>query len=295
MGIINSANLLGFKSSQQLFDRIKKRLSSFDAMGLIDDGDFHKHVKYILEQLGKAVYKECEAVLPLKDFKTRLPKNFAYLYAAYRCSFSWHGTKTINEQRPWIYYTDTEITENPNECCINCCDEGPDKTKIVIRTYVNGDSETCTSKTSPILLSLSSNVRDMCTEDCLSLYCPGNDEITITDGYIYSMFTDDSIYMQYYGLPMDENGLPMIPENENVEKAIEYYIYTQLFEEFYWNSTVPNMREMKTDASMSYDFHMGMARYWAKLPSFQSGIQSIRRQRSNKKFYNFIFDRTVIR
>jgi hypothetical protein len=304
MGVINAENTLKYKSSQQLFDRIKKRLSSFDSNGLIDDGDFHKHVKYILEQLGNAVYKECEAVLPVKDFKARLPNNFKFFHAAYRCSFKWsgQGVKSINEQKPWIYYMDTEVTQIcPPNCKIEC---KPDfgKTKIVIRTFVNGEDSTGVSHSQSLLI-LSPNVRDLCTDDCPSITHRGHThsnnghnqrEITIDNEvtHIRTRFNEDSIYIQYYGLPIDEFELPMIPDQENIEKAIEYYIYSQLFEEWYWNTTVPDIVRMLADARQQYDFHLGMARSWAKLPSFAKMVQAIRRQRGNRKFYYLQNDRT---
>lgn len=295
MGAINAENMLKFKSSDALFDRIKKRLNSFDAQGLIDDGDFSKHVVYILEEIGQAVYRECEAVLPVKDFKTRLPGNFKNFYAAYRCSFNWSGgPKSINEQKPYFFYYDTEITRDcPKECTIECKPEYG-KTKVVIRTFVNGECNEGTCH-SPRLLTLSPNVRELCVEGCLNQFASHQGEIGVKDGYILTNFDSDSIYIQYYGLPIDEHGLPMIPDNENVEKAIEYYIYTQLFEEWYWNSTVPDMARMLGDARQQFTFYIGMARYWGRLPSFQKQVQSIRRQRGYNKFYYSQTDRTIAR
>lgn len=295
MGVINAENTLKFKSSKPLFDRIKKRLSSFDAMGLIDDGDFHKHVKYVLGQLGLAVYKECEAILYVKDKKVKLPNNFDTYHAAFKCNHNFSDTKSINEQKPLIYYTDTEVTQEcPNNCCIECVGETLGKTKIVIRTFVNGD-ETVGTFSNPVLLSLSPNVKVRCSDDCLNLFSTKRDEITIDDdGIIHTRFDEGHIYLQYYGLPFDENELPMIPDQEDIEKAIEYYIYSQLFEEFYWNSTVPGVGAFMQDALQKYELkYLPQARYWARLPSFQRMIESIRRQRSRRKFFYFQGDRTI--
>jgi len=305
MGVINVENFLKFKSSQPLFDRIKKRLSSFDSMGLLDDGDFSKHVVYILEQLGQAAYKECEAILTVNDFKARIPTNFKIFHAAYRCTFKWNrNPPSINEQRPFFFYTDTEISRicGPDSCGAQCIqDHG--KTKIVIRTFVNGEDHIGTSHGHPKLLMLSPNVKEMCTDDCLSLDHHHNghhqgyhshDEIGVDSNikHIITRFNDDKIHLQYYGWAMDEFELPMIPDNEFIEKAIEYYIYTQLFEEWYWNGTIQDIVRMLADARQQYDFHIGMARSWAKLPSFQKMVQAIRRQRGNRKFYQFAFDKT---
>jgi hypothetical protein len=133
----------------------------------------------------------------------------------------------------------------------------------------------------------------LCAEGCLNQFSSNQGEINVKNGFILTNFDCDSIYLQYYGIPIDENGLPMIPDNEHVEKAIEYYIYQTLFEEWYWNSTFPDMARMLGDTRQQFSFHMGMATYWAKLPSFARAIQAIRRQRGNKKFYYSAQDRTI--
>lgn len=300
MGIINAENTLRFKSSTPLFDRISKRLSSFDSAGLIDTGDFHKLVKDVLEQLGVGVYKECEAILHPKEFEAKLPDNFKMFHAAYRCSFKWHGTKSINEQRPIIFYRDTENTQICSSNCKLECSHDCGKTKIVIRTFVEGDEVIGTSHNLR-LLQLSPNVRSLCTDDCPSLL-PNHhnrireNEININSSvtHILTNFNDDKIYIQYYGLPIDEHGMPMIPDQTEIEKAIEYYIYSQLFEEFYWNSTIPDIVRMLGDVRVEADKYMSQAKFWVNLPSFQKMVNSIRRQRGNKKFYYFSQDRTVV-
>src|SRR5688572_32813394 len=118
MGIINAENTLQCKSSEQLFARVKKKLSSFDALGLIDDGDFYDYVICVVKELGLAVLKECEAVIHVKDRKVRLPNNFYMFHAAFKCTPDFDSVPSINEQKPLIYYTDTEVSQEcPNKCC----------------------------------------------------------------------------------------------------------------------------------------------------------------------------------
>lgn len=294
MGVINAENMLQFKSSEQMFARIKKRLSSYDAEDLIDDGDFHKHVVYILEELGVAVQRECEAIVHVKGFKVKLPNGFKQYYAAWRANSKGGTSQSINEQNnPWIYYQDTEITRDcPSNCKWECCKDDYGKMKIVIRTFVNGgENEYYFENFSGLRLSPH---RTIC-EDGQKISKAYPNEIFIDDqGYMHTGFENGSVYMQYFGLPIDERGLPMIPANESVERAIEYYIYTQLFEEFYWNSTVPNIGNMLQDARNQYGFYMPQARYWAKLPSFQKMLNSIRKSRARNKFFNFAVDNTIV-
>lgn len=294
MGVINAENMLKFKSSQQMFDRIKKRLSSYDSEDLIDDGDFHKHVVYILEELGQAVYKECEALVKISNYKGKMPVNMKVFHAAMKCRMKGGRVKSINEQKPLIYYQDTEISQEcpPNNCGIKC-HEDMGKTKIVIRTFVNGEDEEC-SMDAVCGLRLAPGSM-LCTEDGQKMFRQYPDEIVIDDdGYVHTAFQEDYIYIQYYGTPIDANGLPMIPVNETIEKAIEYYILTQLFEDFYFNSTVPNVGQFLQYAKGEYNFYMPQARYWAKLPTFQKMVNSIRKARSRNKFFEYMTDKTRV-
>jgi hypothetical protein len=164
---------------------------------------------------------------------------------------------------------------------------------------VNGEDECTGTSNQHRLLILSPNVKELCTEDSLSIHSHehhhSHDEISFDKDikHILTRFDDDSIYLQYYGLPMDEFGLPMIPDQNHIENAIEYHIYSMLFEEWYWNATVPDIVRVLADARQQYEFHMGMATSWVKLPSFKRMIQSIRRQRASRKFYYFGNDNTV--
>lgn len=295
MGVIDAANTLQFKSSKSMFDRIKKRLASYNQGDFMDRGDFHKLVAYQMEQWGLATYRECEAVIEVKGRKGKLPPNFKILHAAYKCTpeFNHGSVASINEQRPWIYYTQVEATpECPNQCCIKCVGE-PGRTRIVVRTFVNGDDARDISFKNPTLLRVSANVREICTEDSLSLNCSSPDEITISDGHVSTASDFDSIFFQYYGQPLDENGLPMIPEDETYEKALEYYIYTEIFQTLYWNA-IPNVVNFYQDAKADYAFYAQKAKIKAVFPSFQKMIEMIRRQRTARKFYYFPFDQTII-
>lgn len=297
MGKINPENTLTFESSQQLFNKVKKRLSSFDALGLIDDGDFYDHVYYVLEGLGLSAYQECEAVIPICDGVGKMPKNLRVHHATFKLRADYGNPPTINEQIPYIYYQTETSNVCPNKCCIECVGD-ESKQKIVVRTFVNSD-EPCERKWSrqfPMVLSPNVRGRHHRHNDrnC-AVFSSAENEFTIDDKRnVHVNFDKGELYMQYYGLPFDENELPMVPDQIDISTAIEYRIYSQLFEEFVWNSTVPNIGPLLNDARAQFDFHYGQARYWAKLPSFQRMCQSIRRQRSRNKFWYSATDRTMI-
>lgn len=300
MGIINAENLLQFRTTTELFNRVKKKLSSFDSQNMIDEGDFYDYVVYILEKLGVAVYMECEAVIHVKHFKAKMPCNFKFWYAGYKVHREFGFVPSINEQKPWIYFQDNEISQicpgNIGNCKIGCDD--PDdfgKTKLVIRTFVNGDSFE-EQFHNPIELFLSPNVKDKCAPHAKKVVSSHLNEVTIDhEHWLHTKFEKDEVYLQYYGLPIDENFLPMIPDESSIEKAIEYYIYTMLFEEWYLNSSVPNIGEQLKYVKNEYEHnHFPQAMYYVKLPSFQRCIQSIKLMRSKGKYFEWNFDRTRV-
>lgn len=300
MGKINAENLLQFRSSAELFNRIKKKLSSFDSQNMIDEGDFYGYVVYVLEALGVAVYRECEAVIHVEHHKAKMPCNFKYWYAGYKVHREFGNVPSINEQRPFIFYQDNEISQicpaSSGNCKIGCDDpNGKSITKVVVRTYVNGD-EFMDHYAHGQELFLSPNVREKCDPNARKVNRTHLNEVTIDDeGYLHTVFEKDSVYLQYYGLPFDKDFLPMIPDQSSIEKAIEFYIYTQLFEEWYLNSSVPNIAQQLKYVKDEYNhMHWPQALYYVKLPGFQRTIQSIKLMRSKGKWAEWNFDRTRV-
>ena len=276
MGRIVPENNLKFRKSTELFNKVSGFLNTYSQQGIIDEGDFYDYIIYILEQLGVAVYAEHQALIKVKDHVAKLPCNFKTWEVAYKCHPAQHNIKSINEQRPWIFYMDNEITrECPNDCCVECVGEEQGKTKIVME------------------LVLSPNVQRRDSEHCERIIHSRINEVTIDGDELLCNFTDDSIFIKYYGLPLDEDYLPMIPDNPDIEAAIEYYIYKRLFEQWYLNSTVPDAVQKLQYVSNQHDYYLRQARYWAKLPSFQRLVQSIRRKRNTLNIYQ-MQDRTRV-
>jgi hypothetical protein len=299
MGVINAERMLQFRSTKELFSRINGFLESFAANNLIDTGDFWDYIIYMYDQLGVGIFKECEALVEVKHHVAKLPCNFKLWYAAYKChrNAGGEGVPSINEQQPWIWYQQAELS---TVCAddMNLEKTGPHgevvKNKLVIRTFVNGD---------PFFnefhgmqpLYLGPNVKDYHDPHCMKVVPAGWNEVTIDqDKTMRFRFEHDHVYMQYYGIPFDEDYLPMIPDESSIEKAIEFYIYTQLFEKWYLNSTVPNIADKLAYVKREYAYHFAQARYWVKLPSFQKMCQSIRTMKGNLKFYNPTNDRTRV-
>jgi len=143
-------------------------------------------------------------------------------------------------------------------------------------------------------LYLGPNVKNYCDPHCMRVVPAGWNEVTIHDKTMRFRFKENHVYMQYWGIPFDENYLPMIPDESIIESAIEYYIYTKLFEKWYLNSTVPDIANKLKYVKPEYEEYFKQAKYFVNLPSFQKMCQSIRIMKGNLKFYNPTVDRTRV-
>jgi hypothetical protein len=289
MSTINPGNNLQFKSTDSLFARVRKKLNSFDNAGILDEGDWYKYIKDVIVDLGCAVYEEHEAIVMVKDFKGPLPDDFSYLYAAYKCTPDIANTdskNTLFPQTGFVFYIDE--THEPYKQCKNCYAakrEFVDGEKITIRTYIQGQP-LLLNFSNRQLLQLSGNVKGLCDEKCKNLFYRCNYEITLDKSTLYANFNNDSVYMKYYGLALDrESGLPMIPDHSYIENAIEDYIVYRIFEDFWFNGSVPDIENRYRVAKSNSVESMSQARYWTKMPTFQNAINKIRFDRKNLRIY----------
>jgi hypothetical protein len=289
MSLINPANTLNFKSTDNLFARVRKKLKSYNAAGLIDEGDFYYWIKEVIEKLGVSVYDEHQAIMSIEAFKAPLPDNFSYLYAAYKCTPSAvdnSSHNTLFPQTGFVFYT--EETHEPFRKCKNCYAAKIDYVhgdKITIRTYIEGQPFVL-NFTNPLLLRLSKNVKGMCHDESPNLSCRSQSEITLNKGFMHTNFDKDCVYIEYYGLAIDpESGLPMVPDNTFIEKCIEDYIIYQIIEALWFNGEAPDMDKRYQVAKANYEESLKSALYYVKLPAFQTIINKIRFDRKNLRVY----------
>src|ERR1019366_6282646 len=139
----------------------------------------------------------------------------------------------------------------------------------------------------PILLHLSPNVKPVYVDEDSPCINNGSQfEITIDGTHIYTNFHHDVIYMKYYGFPTSKDtGLPLIPNINAVEKAIEWYIIWQSLLSLWFNSEVPDLQNKYKEAEQHYNFWFAQALYEVKLPTFQALVDKIRLNRKYLSTY----------
>jgi hypothetical protein len=164
------------------------------------------------------------------------------------------------------------------------------------RTYIHGKPNIINYRR-PILLRLGTNARQIVDPNRRNPDVVEGwdndwhrhhdlDEITIHNGFVHTHFEEGHIFMKYYGFAMDEEtGLPLVPHNTFIEKAMEDYIIFRIMEDLWFNGIVPDMDNRYKLARANSDDSMKMALYYCKLPSFQEAINYIRVQRKNLRIY----------
>lgn len=281
MGNITGSNIYTFKPATQLFSKVKREFASLGAANLINEADFPDMIDQCLKDIGVGVMQEQEAILTVRNNQAILPTNFKQLYAAYKCSCC---TET---HVPKKHFQNQSVFENDitcetlcrtANCKIHCQPKERVIERITIKQYVN---EECIDRAwKPIcLLKLSPNVKPKCTEDCLNLMATSADEITISNGRIYTNFTDGDIYLKYYGFPLDEDGYPMIIDKPEFEKLCEAYIKWKLFQDFWLMDKLQNAGQKMQYLEQHYLRALGDAQFEDKIPSFEHMLQFARTTR----------------
>lgn len=292
MGAITGDNPNIFKSASIIYGNVKRDLSSYESAGVLDEGEFARHINHVLKLLGLGVYKEKEAFMAVNNFKACLPEDFAQLYVAYKCSpfLSKHDLIHQQGQATSVYNDVTWALLKVGSNCETVCSEEEDTKvleKITVRQYVREEAVNFGfANFIPLVLGPHTK-RDMIAEDCM---VPPSSafEISISDGQIYANFSKDSIYMKYYAYPKDENGVPEIPDIEYVEKAMEWCIKYEILMNMWINNSVPGIENRWQYAKQQYDFWMSEAKKFLQLSSFAQMVETARRNRRYNKIALFV-------
>lgn len=280
MGVITGSSKNTFVSCEEIYSKVRRELRSYASSNLIDEGDFPVYTGEVLEFLGISSMKECEAIIEIENHQASLPLDFVELYAAYKCNVNTNSEIWRPQGATSIRQDITcEILGVKNDCSIDCCYDETILKKVTTQMFIN-DQVHCLDYNIECLLSLSPNVKSLCSEDCLNKMYTSEREITINNKVITANF-DGCIYMKYYGFPLDIDGLPMIPDIIFIKKVVEKYIKYQLLLSWWYNSDVGDIQNKWQKAEAEYNLAFAEAKYYLKLPSFSTLLNEARNQRNN--------------
>jgi hypothetical protein len=202
--------------------------------GLIDEQSVAKWVTYALGKFGANVLTLQEGVVYVKRGVATLPDNYEKLQLAAKCDVGCVEVEedvenVLIESRFWRERTERELQW---DSCSPSCKKSHDKT--IVENYFYKGTKATFRYTSPTLLKLGKTMkRDSCASECRNLVVQDCEhEISILGKTMYTNFTEGVVYLQYYGIEVDEDGMPIIPETFSKEcvEYIEYYVKRRLYE-----------------------------------------------------------------
>lgn len=278
-----------FKSAGSLFARIMEDFSSFSKAQLIDEGMFYKDVKYVLTILGILWFREAETILDVKNYRTALPVDFKLLDAAYSCQGNIVSTPQpdglVLQQLSFDHYPSADPNNHAAPCCGSNCltPDEPIFNRHIMTLVKRGDC--MWQYHTPKLLRVGNiNTKRQCTTSCANVYSTEADTITIQNGQLFTNFREGTVFIRYHAFPLDEDGLPMIPDDPIIEKCIEMYIKANIMRNLWTNKEADVQQQVRYYDDLSREA-MSQAIYHTKLPTFQTMVNAIRLQRKRLNIY----------
>lgn len=217
-------------NTEALIEEVKSDLSKYDDAGLLDRSSMLRDITLGLKRFGNDVMEIHETLVEVVEGEAKLPDNFKALYFAYECEPAGYKTSPDVEehslQQSYFYTEKTERSREWNECD-DCC-ENIKETTIKENLYFKQNKIAERHYRKPRLLTLGKSfVRSACHKQCRNRVVRDNpNEIVIMGTTLQANFSSGHVYMQYYGLPVNENGTVEIPEtfNGHLEEYLEYRV-----------------------------------------------------------------------
>lgn len=237
-----------------LIAEVKSDFSKYADAGLIDEDSMYRDIILGLKKFGNDIMELHETVVEVKDGFAELPENFYSLYLAALCKpLGYKNTcgsdDEFHDLQDSYFYTERVKYDRKWSECGSCCDE---LTESVIRENFYFKSKRLAEfyYHQPQLLSLGKTFnKNNCHASCRNKLVHDNpNQIVIVKYRLQANFNEGDIYMQYYGLPLDEDGNIDIPESKNghLEEYLEYRLKRKIAERLIGNVEGPGMSQMYT-------------------------------------------------
>lgn len=269
---------MNFKSSEQLIARVNSQLSSFQSAGLLDH---YRLIKEIIAKLNIPAFSPVHRIANIENSRLQIPDDLYQIWAIYR-----YGKET-KKLAPELYKQNEIRTRiSTYECydpCGDPCELEVEPNILVTKTYVANTPYIQTYEHGQ-LLSLKNYKIDRCDQDSPSIHNKSSLEVTMDSNYFYFNFETGSIYLQYFKMMLDEDGLPMIPDVVQIELAIEYYLLYRFFQEAYINNWFDAFQRMQYFEA-KYQEAYQTAKSWHRLPTARSLIEYGKLMRNKYNIY----------
>lgn len=228
-------------NTEALIEEVKSDLSKYADAHLLDEDSMYRDIVLGLKRFGNDLLEIHETVVEVIEGEAELPINFKTMYFAYECEPAGY-TKVdteVHSLQDSIFYTERTIrTREWNECDASC-DTITDSV-IKENLYFREKKIAEYHYRNPQLLSLGKTIhRSACHKFCRNKMIKDNpNEIIIIGTTLQANYSKGHIYMQYYGLPIGENGMIEIPDtfNGHLEEYLEYRLKRKIAERLVANN-----------------------------------------------------------
>jgi len=225
-------------SFDSIVAEIKNSLKQYDTANLIDELSLIDWTFKALRPFGNLITVKNEAVVSIIDGKGVLPANFESLRYATLYDKGWVESELSTDELQKSYFW-KERTEHTNDwnVCGDCVKNYSEKT-IVEKIYLH-NKETRFHYKNPRYLKLSRHTnKDAYMRGCQNTKIESPFEITINNKMLHTNFKEGEVFILYYGLELDEEGKPYIPQSphERLENYLTYHLKRKIFETIWMNS-----------------------------------------------------------
>lgn len=235
-------------TADDIIAKVKRDFQKYSDAGLVDEDELYRDLVFALKKFGNDITYLQETVVEVKDGYANLPRSFFSLYLAYLCEpvgFVCQDVEFNDLQSSHFFVERTKQNSKWNQCDA-CCEE-KEETFVKENLYFKSGRVEFYYR-NPTLLKLGKTFKkDNCHSDCRNKVVRDNpDEIVIVNYKLQANFNEGSIYLQYYGLPTDENGTIEVPESANghLELYIEYYLKRRLTEMLMTNNDAQGLANL---------------------------------------------------
>lgn len=186
----------------------------------------------------------------IENFKALLPPDLVTLKAARRVFIS--DTGEISGYKSMVESND--IYHNTQGTIDSIVEPMPPIVNVVSFTFDEDEQLGVTTTT--------------ISPEPIKSYQSGSLTYKIDNGYIFTNFETGYVELAYSGYPIDNEGFPLVPDDEKYKQALKYFLIYKLdWKNWRRNASIPSYKAIVNDSEQQSLFYISAARNKAHIPS----------------------------
>lgn len=273
-----------FIDSKTLVNKILEDLDSYNNAGFIDSGRMYKWINQEINYLNLPGYSPMKSIVRLEDSIWRKPNGFRNLWAMWKinpCGIVSEAEEFPKQVNAYSLYTEATCYD-VDECTGDIEEKGQ---HMMVRQYERG-VETYMEFCSREPLSIKTAPDVPCTFKDSFRYYSSMFQVYEKKTHFEFNFKDEHIYVEYFGHLIDNKGLPLVPNEEVLERAIDSFLKFKFFE-YLWTNQLGDYLQRMQHYQLEYRLAHDLAVDWLKTPTFLDTIEFMRKRKDRyNKFDN---------